>query len=326
MQNDPHDQQAVFQAVTILEVAQDEAGQRLDNYLIARLKGVPKSLIYRVIRKGEVRVNKGRVKPERKLAAGDQVRVPPVRIAEPPAVPKPGDGLVKTLDDAIVFESDALLVINKPSGLAVHGGSGVSLGLIEALRQMRPTSRFLELVHRLDRDTSGCVMVAKKRSMLKFLQNALRQPGGIDKQYLALVEGRWPNRRKFVDAPLKRSELPNGERIVRVDIAGKESRTEFSVEARFAEATLVRAKPMTGRTHQIRVHALHMGHAIVGDEKYGRDAFNKQMRQQGFKRLFLHATALRIPLPEGGVIEVGAPLPAELSIPLARLEISGSSD
>jgi 23S rRNA pseudouridine955/2504/2580 synthase len=308
-----------FDSVSILEVAPDEAGQRLDNYLISRLKGAPKSLIYRIIRKGEVRVNKGRVKPDRKLAAGDLVRVPPVRVATAVPPPKPSDNLAEVLRRGILFEDEALMVINKPSGLAVHGGSGVSLGLIEALRQIRPECRFLELVHRLDRDTSGCVMVAKKRSMLRFLQDALRRAGGIDKQYLALVEGRWPNRRHVVEAPLRKNELQGGERVVRVDISGKACRTEFSIEQRFGEATLVRAKPITGRTHQIRVHALHAGHPIVGDEKYGRDEFNRAMKQFGFKRLFLHALALVVPLPDGGSLQVEAPLPEDLVAGLARL-------
>ena len=311
--------EATPQKVQILEVSDDEAGQRLDNYLLARLKGVPKSLIYRIIRKGEVRVNKGRAKPERKLVARDLVRVPPVRMADVKVPAKPSGSLTGLLNDAILFENEALIVVNKPSGLAVHGGSGISLGLIEALRQIRQENRFLELVHRLDRDTSGCVMVAKKRSMLKFLQEALRQAGGIDKQYFALVEGRWPNRRRVVEAPLRRNELQSGERIVRVDIDGKASRTEFSIVQRYAEATLVRAKPITGRTHQIRVHALHAGHPIVGDDKYGRDDFNKQMRQTGFKRLFLHAAALNIPTPEGASLHVEAPLPRELSQALERL-------
>ncbi len=305
--------------VHILEVSEDEAGQRLDNYLLSRLKGVPKSLIYRIIRKGEVRVNKGRAKPERKLVALDQIRVPPVRVADPKVPAKPGEGLTELLQGAILFESDSLLVVNKPSGLAVHGGSGVSLGLIEALRQIRTECRFLELVHRLDRDTSGCVMVAKKRSMLKFLQEALRQAGGIDKRYLALVEGYWPKRRHVVEAPLRRNELQSGERIVRVDITGKASRTEFSVVKRFAEATLVQAKPITGRTHQIRVHALHAGHPLVGDEKYGRNEFNAKMRQAGVRRLFLHAVALKIPTPDGTSLEVEAPLPEELSRALELL-------
>lgn len=313
-------QETTAPKVKMLEVTDDEAGQRLDNYLATRLKGTPKSLIYRIIRKGEVRINKGRAKPDRKLAAGDLVRVPPVRVADAKVPARPSDTLTELLNEAILFENDALIVVNKPSGLAVHGGSGISLGLIEALRQIRPENRFLELVHRLDRDTSGCVMVAKKRSMLKFLQDALRQAGGIDKQYFALVEGRWPNRRQHVEAPLRRNELQSGERIVRVDITGKASRTEFAIVKRYALATLVRAKPITGRTHQIRVHALHAGHPIVGDDKYGRDDFNKQMRQMGFKRLFLHAAALRIPTLDGAWLEVEAPLPDELSRALAGLD------
>ena len=299
-------------------ISEDEAGQRLDNFLIARLKGVPKSLVYRIIRKGEVRVNKGRAKPERKLAPGDLVRVPPVRTSNKPKAVA-GDNLLQLLSDSILYESKELLVINKPSGIAVHGGSGVSLGLIEALRQMPEQGKFLELVHRLDRDTSGCVMVAKKRSMLRYLQDLLRQEGGIDKTYYALVKGSWSKRRSVVEAPLRKNELQSGERVVKVTFDGKPSKTVFSIEKHYEDVTLVRAKPITGRTHQIRVHALHVGHPLVGDDKYGDKELNKSMRSVGIKRLFLHACSLKIPLPDGKSLTVEAPLPEDLSVGLNKL-------
>lgn len=310
------------EGVQYLTISDDESGQRLDNFLIARLKGVPKSMIYRVIRKGEVRVNKGRAKPERKLDGGDIVRIPPVRTSEKPVI-APGTGLVQLLEQAILLDTRELLVINKPPGLAVHGGSGVSLGLIEALRHIYGDKQYLELVHRLDRDTSGCILVAKKRSALKFLQDQFREKKKVEKNYLALVKGRWPNRRKVVEAPLRKNELQSGERIVRVALDGKAARTEFDVVERFADrATLIAARPITGRTHQIRVHAGHAGFPLVGDEKYGDDDFNKEMRQIGFRRLFLHAASLAFELPGGNRQKCEAPLPADLENPLAALRVS----
>ncbi|WP_207061236.1 23S rRNA pseudouridine(955/2504/2580) synthase RluC [Motiliproteus sp. SC1-56] len=282
-----------------VEVTEDQAGQRIDNFLITRLKGAPKTLVYRILRKGEVRVNKGRVKAPYRLAVGDMIRIPPVRTSESPVVAKPSLGLSEALERAVLFENDQLLVINKPSGLAVHGGSGVNLGLIEALRQMRPQAKFLELVHRLDRDTSGCVMVAKKRSALKALHEDLRR-NRVDKIYHALVAGRWPKRKTKVEAPLKKNELKSGERIVRVQADGKESRTDFRVLAHYGETSLVEAKPITGRTHQIRVHTQYAGHPIIGDEKYGDEVLNRTLKSTGVRRLFLHAAELRIRLPGSG--------------------------
>ena len=251
-----------------LEIDTDIAGQRIDNYLMARLKGVPKSLIYRILRKGEVRVNKGRVKPDYKLQPGDVVRVPPVRVAQKVDLMRPSDSLATFLKDNTLYEDDDLFIVNKPSGLAVHGGSGVSLGLIESLRQIRD-ERFLELVHRLDRGTSGCVMVAKSRRGLLYMQQQLRD-GDIDKVYRALVVGRWPNRRRQVKVSLLKSQLSSGERIVRAveqETSGaKASLTEYRVLNRYAESTLVEAKPVTGRTHQIRVHSQYTGHPILGDD------------------------------------------------------------
>ncbi len=313
-----------FAQVMMISIDEDQAGQRLDNFLIARLKGVPKSKIYNVIRKGEVRVNKGRIKPEYKLKAGDSVRVPPIRTAEAGTEAKASHQMMSLLAKSILFEDDGLLVINKPPGLAVHGGSGITLGLIETLRQMRPEARHLELVHRLDRDTSGCIMVAKKRSYLRHLQAALREKsagaGGITKVYQALVVGDWSKRIHQVNAPLLKTEVAGGERVVRVHPEGKPSLTEFKVLQYFEGFSLIEARPITGRTHQIRVHAQYAGHVLVGDEKYGNDDINEVMRGQGVKRLFLHASSLSFYLPESeGLTRVDAPLPPDLAIPLNRL-------
>nr|WP_323814958.1 23S rRNA pseudouridine(955/2504/2580) synthase RluC [Cellvibrio sp. NN19] len=310
-----------------LSIDEDQAGQRLDNFLIALLKGVPKSKIYNVIRKGEVRVNKGRIKPEYKLMAGDSVRVPPIRTAEAGTVAKASNQMMTLLAKSIVFEDDGLLIINKPPGLAVHGGSGVTLGLIETLRQMRPDARHLELVHRLDRDTSGCVMVAKKRSYLRHLQAALRDKsagavGGITKVYQALVIGEWSKRFNQVNMPLLKTEVAGGERVVRVHPEGKPSLTEFKLLQRFNGFSLVEARPITGRTHQIRVHAQYGGCPLVGDEKYGDDEINASMRDVGIRRLFLHAFSLTFTLPDSDEsIYVEAPLPPDLATPLNKLAV-----
>lgn len=294
--------------VQMLEVAPELAGQRIDNFLRAQLRGVPKTLIYRILRKGEVRVNKGRVKPEYKLQAGDLVRVPPLRLAERDEPEPLAQGLLERLEAAIVYEDKALIVLNKPAGIAVHGGSGLSYGVIEALRQLRPDAKELELVHRLDRDTSGLLMIAKKRSMLRHLHQALRGDG-VDKRYMALVRGRWETSKKQVSAPLLKNTLRSGERMVEVTEDGKEALTLFRVLRRFGDfATLVEARPVTGRTHQIRVHARHAGHSIAGDSKYGDEEFTREIRELGGKRLFLHAYALRVPLPDGGELALEAPV------------------
>ncbi|WP_028239998.1 23S rRNA pseudouridine(955/2504/2580) synthase RluC [Stutzerimonas azotifigens] len=295
-------------SVQLLEVAPELAGQRIDNFLRTQLKGVPKTLIYRILRKGEVRVNKGRIKPDYRLQAGDLVRVPPLRLPERDEPVPVAASLLERLEAAILYEDKGLVVLNKPAGIAVHGGSGLSFGVIEALRQLRPEAKEMELVHRLDRDTSGLLMIAKKRSMLRHLHQALRGDG-VDKRYLALVRGRWESARKQVSAPLLKNTLRSGERMVEVDDEGKEALTLFKVVRRFGEfATLVEARPITGRTHQIRVHAKHAGHSIAGDSKYGDEAFTREVRELGGKRLFLHAYALRVPLPEGGVLELEAPV------------------
>ena len=249
--------------VRIETISEDRAGQRLDNFLLGKLKGAPKSLIYRIVRKGEVRVNKGRTKPDYKLCAGDLVRIPPVKL--PAAnVPAPvGESLRQLLQSAILYESDGLMIINKPSGLAVHGGSGVNLGLIESLRQIYPQYRFLELVHRLDRDTSGCIMVAKKRSTLRAIHELLRQNGGIDKVYHALVAGGWPRSCRQVKAPLLRYALASGERMVKADGEGKRSITRYDILQEFGDLTLVQAKPVTDSTHTIRMHCQNLGPPIL---------------------------------------------------------------
>lgn len=291
----------VRQGVQWVTVDEDNEGQRVDNFLLAQLRGVPKSIIYRVVRKGEVRVNKGRVKPDTRLKAGDQVRIPPVTRKEKPVQVEPGSRVQGVMEAAVVFENDQMLVVNKPSGIAVHGGSGLSFGLIEVLRSARPATKFLELVHRLDRDTSGLVMVAKKRSALRYLQDELRQKR-IRKHYHALVAGDWSDDVNRVDAPLLRYEMPNGERRVKVDESGKASLTLFRCLRRYEGYTLVEASPITGRTHQIRVHSAWAGHPIAGDDKYMDDVSLKAFRAIGGQRLMLHARALEFTLPVSGEV------------------------
>ncbi|SCM52681.1 23S rRNA pseudouridine955/2504/2580 synthase [Hafnia alvei] len=300
-------------SVKLVTIAADEAGQRIDNFLRNQLKGVPKSMIYRIVRKGEVRVNKKRIKPEYKLQPGDEVRIPPVRIAERDEAPVSAKlDKVAALNDCIIFEDDYLLVLNKPSGTAVHGGSGLSFGVIEGLRALRPEARFLELVHRLDRETSGVLLVAKKRSALRALHEQLRMKG-MQKDYLALVRGQWQSHCKVVQAPLLKNILQSGERIVRVNAEGKPSETRFKVEERFEHATLVKASPVTGRTHQIRVHALHAGHPIAFDDRYGDRDFDGELKGTGLDRLFLHAAALRFEHPNSGeTMRVEAPMDKKL--------------
>ncbi|MGB8714094.1 MAG: 23S rRNA pseudouridine(955/2504/2580) synthase RluC [Onishia taeanensis] len=301
-----------------IEVTEGQVGQRIDNFLRTRLKGAPKALIYRIVRKGEVRVNKKRVKVDYRLELNDLVRVPPLRLAPEEAVREVSDNLRNLLAGSVLVEGPGWLVINKPSGLAVHGGSGVKIGLIEALRQVREDLDFLELVHRLDRDTSGCLLLAKSRPALLSLNESLKGRK-MDKQYLALVAGRWPARRDYVSARLDRFEAGNGERRVRVDPAGKVSRTRFGVRETFANATLIEAEPVTGRTHQIRVHATHAGHPLLGDDKYGTRSGEALAAKFGLNRLFLHAAALTFPEPDSGrPVHVKAPLGEELTAVLAR--------
>jgi 23S rRNA pseudouridine955/2504/2580 synthase len=298
--------------VIYVEINEDNCDQRLDNFLISRLKGVPKSRIYRLVRKGEVRVNKGRVDIKYRLAAGDVVRIPPIRVAERSEesfVPK---GLQAALQQGILFEDDGFMVINKPAGFAVHGGSGVSSGIIEGLRLMRPEARFLELVHRLDKDTSGCLLIAKKRSALRKLQEFFRN-SEIKKTYQALLAGQWERKKLIVTAPLLKNISKGGERIVVISKAGKAAETLFTRIKLFRNATLVEASPKTGRTHQIRVHAASLGHAIVGDDRYGIDEINKLFKNKGYKRMFLHAETLQFKHPvTDEKMTISAPLPLQL--------------
>ncbi len=309
-------------AARTVRVPDDREGQRLDNFLLGQLKGAPRSLIYKIVRSGQVRVNGGRAKPERKLIGGDEVRIPPVRLTEPGEQAPPPKGLLAALEAAIVFEDSRLLALNKPSGLASHGGSGISHGAIESLRALRP-GQSLELVHRLDRDTSGLLVVAKKRSALRELQALLREDhgAGIEKKYLTLLAGRMPDGAMTVEAPLLVGLRQGGERHVTVSPAGKPSTSHFRVLERRDGMSYCEVRIETGRTHQIRVHAQHLGHPVAGDDKYGDAAVSRKLREQaGLKRLFLHAASLRFALDEGRAEYVlDAPLPQDLREVLDRL-------
>ena len=312
----------VHHGVREVVVPEAFAGQRVDNFLRHELKGVPKSRIYRILRRGEVRVNRGRTRPDYRLRPGDVIRIPPIRQASPAEQDRQlGLAQGRRLAAQTLYEDDRIWVVNKPAGMAVHGGSGVGLGVIESARLLRPDLPYLELVHRLDRDTSGCLILAKRRSALRALHEALRA-GRVEKEYLALLMGRLPQRRRTVSAPLAKNRLRSGERMVRVDDAGKPSKSVFTVLERGAGATLVRVGLPTGRTHQIRVHAAHLGHPLAGDPKYGDDAFNQAMRAAGLSRLFLHAWRLRLPAEEGIRVEVCAPLPADLAALLKSLAMT----
>jgi 23S rRNA pseudouridine955/2504/2580 synthase len=280
-----------------LTVDDNAAGQRLDNYLVRELKGVPRARLYRALRKGEVRVNKGRVRADYRLALGDLVRIPPLQHRSNDGPIRIPPQQFEALARRIVYEDEQLMVMDKPTGLAVHGGSGISFGLIECLRQLRPDSRYLELVHRLDRDTSGLVLLAKRASILRELHRQLREKH-IDKRYLALVAGNWPKNVRVIDAPLEKNILQSGERMVHVRQEGKRAVTEFSVMERLQGCTLIEARPLTGRTHQIRVHAQHAGFPLLGDDKYSNDLSTEFARKIGLKRLFLHAASLRFSLPD----------------------------
>ncbi len=310
------------ESVTYLEVGEESAGQRIDNFLLKRLKGVPKSHVYRILRSGEVRVNKGRAAADRRLELGDRVRVPPVRVAEPADATS-----VPPRDFPVVFEDEALLVIDKPSGVAVHGGSGVDFGVIEQLRRARPQAKFLELAHRLDRETSGLLIIGKKRSGLIRLHDLFRD-GGIDKRYLALVKGHWRDKLRNVKFPLHKYLTAEGERRVRVSPEGKEAHSVMRLKTRwktaFGEFCLLEVELRTGRTHQIRVHLAHLGFPILGDEKYGDFALNRDLQKTGLKRMFLHAASMRLPHPlTGEKLELAAVLPAELE---KFLEKMGKAD
>jgi len=315
-------------AVVVVCVDPESAGQRIDNFLLRHLKGVPRSHLYRVLRRGEVRVNKGRIQADYRLKTGDLVRIPPLRTPTPEAPVRAPERQLERLAAAILFEDERLLVIDKPSGLAVHGGSGLSYGLIESLRQLRPGAE-LELVHRLDRDTSGCLAISKRRSTLRELHRLIRA-GAMDKRYLALILGDLPDAELTVDAPLTKNLDQGGERVVKVDrVAGKEARTQFrrlrrlplaGADGSAGWATLVEARLITGRTHQIRVHAAHLGTPLAGDPKYGDFEANRRLKALGLGRLFLHASALGVRAEYmDAPLRVESPLPAELEQVLARL-------
>lgn len=303
--------------VEIRQINEQQAGQRIDNFLLKILKGVPKSRIYRAIKSGEVRINKKRVDASDRINAGDLVRIPPIRTSARPIV-KLEPHLSQVLKDRIIYEDEGLIVLNKPSGFAVHGGSGLSLGIIEALRLIYPKVN-LELVHRLDRETSGCLMIAKKRSQLLFLHEALRE-GLITKKYTTLLVGRWPKSQIEVDLPLHKNILISGERMVKVDEKGKSAKTLFHLKEYIGTMSLMEVTLMSGRTHQIRVHAAYKGHPVAGDEKYGDKAANLTLQQQGLKRLFLHASELVIPMPNSEVITVKAKLDDKLAGFLKHVE------
>lgn len=287
--------QAVTPSVQYVEIDASREGQRLDNYLFGLLKNVPKSRVYRMLRSGEVRVNKRRAKQTTRLAEGDIVRIPPVRYSLPTQTAQLGKGMRDTLASAVIYEDADVLMLNKPAGLPVHGGSGVALGLVEALRVLKPEYSKLELVHRLDKDTSGCLLLAKRRSALVPLQAQFRERT-VEKRYVCLVHGQWPKHLRHINAPLLRDELPSGERFVRVAEAGKAASTDFKILQRFDDYTLIEAHPKTGRTHQIRVHCLHSGHPIAGDTKYCSDEQVNQSGHSGVHRLFLHSKLLALQL------------------------------
>src|SRR5574344_787999 len=317
------EKQLVSKSVTYQTATENDDGQRLDNYLARVLKGVPRSMLYRILRRGEVRVNKGRVTPSYKLREGDVIRIPPVTVTEAPVtIPSSNLHVVQDLKDRILFENEDLLVVNKPAGLAAHGGSGIEFGLIESLRALMPDQRFLELAHRLDKETSGCLIVAKRRAALRHLHEQFRQRI-VKKRYLTLVPGKWDRRVQIVDAPLIRNELRSGERMVEVNFKrGAPSSTGFDVVEFLDGATLVAAMPHTGRTHQIRVHCAYKKHPVGGDEKYGDKDFNERLKSIGLKRMFLHAAKITFLNPKANsIIKVEGPLPDELQAAVDALRI-----
>jgi len=312
------------------------SGQRLDNFLMAQFRGAPRSLIYRILRKGEVRVNKGRASASQRLKTGDVVRLPPLRMAADHPRPKIPTAWIEQLENAIIHEDDCLLVINKPPGLAVHGGSGVPFGVIDILRASRGKAAMLELAHRLDRDTSGCLLLAKSREVLLNLQAQMKSEGTADKRYRAVVKGRFKRGKGrdgevLVDAPLRKNTLKGGERMVLIDPNGKPAQTVFRLLEARDSASLVEAQLLTGRTHQVRVHASHLGHPIVGDNKYGDAPLNREIRKpaggKGFSGMALHAASLRIAHPISGVIQTyKAPLPESWQPLLDQFQLKKPAD
>jgi 23S rRNA pseudouridine955/2504/2580 synthase len=307
------------QTVQFIDITKAQAGQRIDNFLLTLEKGVPKSRIYRAIRTGEVRVNKGRIKQTYKLQDGDQLRVPPLRVAENQAQTFVPEQVKAQLEQAILFEDDDLLVLNKPAGLAVHAGSNITQGVIEALRIIRDDLAFLELVHRLDRETSGCLLLAKNRDTLLNLQSQMINHD-LNKRYLTIVKGTICSEERYIEQPLLKNTISSGERMVKVDAEGKHAKTLFIPVEDFNQAQLVEVVLFTGRTHQIRVHSAYTGHPLAGDEKYGHKQFNKDMKKLGLKRMFLHAWKLGITHPASGEsLVLEAPLPDSLQTVIETL-------
>jgi len=312
--NPPH-------GVRHVEAGEGDVGQRLDNFLMRVFRAVPKSHIYRVLRKGEVRVNGKRAKPEQRLVLGDRVRIPPIRTDSEPIQERPSTSLQQFINGAVIFEDRDLLIINKPAGVAVHGGSGLAFGVIEALRAAHPELTELELVHRLDRDTSGVLVLAKRRAVLRELHAALRERE-MTKRYVALVCGKWTLGKKKLDLPLLTNQKQGGERVVRVHHDGQSALSTFAPQRVFGKlATLMDIEIGTGRTHQIRVHAAYAGHPVAGDEKYGDKSCNDALRPFGLRRMFLHAQSLQFVKPGSGeVFTITAPLSDELRAVLGKLE------
>jgi 23S rRNA pseudouridine955/2504/2580 synthase len=306
--------------VRTLVIEPEQAGQRIDNFLISQLKGVPRSRIYRCLRRGEVRVNKARVAANYRLQRNDHVRLPPLRVPPPAVRGTLAAFKLRQIENSLLYEDKNLLLLNKPAGIPVHSGSGISYGVIETLRALRPQSSFLELAHRLDRETSGCLIIAKQRSTLRML-HLMQRERQIQKRYFALVKGQWQGGSRRVELPLAKNTLQSGERIVKVKAAGKLASSHFYPRQFYGQTTLMEIVLETGRTHQIRVHAAHLNHPVGGDEKYGDPNFNKELRKLGLNRLFLHAYHLTFTLPgEKKTLEVTAPLPDQLQSVLSALQ------
>jgi 23S rRNA pseudouridine955/2504/2580 synthase len=316
MQQNPKQAEAPRSKVRKVQIDSEQAGQRIDNFLRRELPGVPKGRIYRMLRRGEVRVNGGRVKAEYKLANGDEVRVPPAQI-RPEGAP-PSQKLAESVADKILFEDKRLLVVDKPSGIAVHGGSGVSHGVIELLRHARPELKDLSLVHRLDRETSGCLVLAKRRSALRELHERFRE-GLVEKNYLGLAVGDWQLGEQLIDEPLFVQNRKGGERHVIVSREGKSAQTRVQLSRKHGKYSLLQCSPVTGRTHQIRVHLEHYGHPLLGDERYGEGEENRAARKLGLKRLFLHAQSIAFPDKSGNELHFTSPLADDLEAFLERL-------
>jgi 23S rRNA pseudouridine955/2504/2580 synthase len=314
-ENSPSGGKSQAVGVRKVRISADRAGQRIDNFLRTQLPGVPKGRLYRLLRKGEVRVNGGRIKAEYKLREGDEVRIPPVRINAEGAAPSAASA--ERMLEHVIFEDKRLLVINKPAGIAVHGGSGISHGVVELLRHARPDLKDLGLVHRLDRETSGCLVMAKRRSALRELHERFRE-GQVEKNYLALVVGDWQYGDQLIDAPLLVTNRQGGERHVVVSNKGKDARTRVSLSRTYGVYSLLQCGLETGRTHQIRVHLQHAGHPIVGDQRYGDEALNAEARKLGLKRLFLHAQSIAFADGHGNEQHFVAPLADDLESFLAK--------